>query len=136
MALLPTVIFFCPCFSLSFRSLLHLPLSHPLPSPPPPSQFINVYDAPYEMAGGYWPHFHARVIAAIVIQQITLFGVFALKGAAMQSILIIPLLLFTVVYHVVFINAPFRANFDKLALEVRWLARDEHRSFHSIPSHV
>ncbi|CAI5534754.1 unnamed protein product [Closterium sp. Naga37s-1] len=45
------------------------------------NQMINVYNAEYETAGAYWPHFHSRLIASMIIQHLTLIGIFALKEA-------------------------------------------------------
>lgn len=41
---------------------------------------INVYEPDYDSAAAYWPHVHSRIITALVIEQLTLLGVFSLKG--------------------------------------------------------
>ncbi|CAI5477796.1 unnamed protein product [Closterium sp. Yama58-4] len=81
------------------------------------NQMINVYNAEYETAGAYWPHFHARLIASMIIQHLTLIGIFALKEAKLQVWFLIPLPILTVAFHYVFINGPFDSNFSKYALE-------------------
>ncbi|CAM6040397.1 unnamed protein product [Sphagnum compactum] len=43
-------------------------------------QVINVYDAPYESAGGFWPHVHGHIIAALIIEHLTLIGLFLIQG--------------------------------------------------------
>ncbi len=44
------------------------------------AQVINVYDAPYESAGGFWPHVHGHIIAALIIEHLTLIGLFLIQG--------------------------------------------------------
>jgi len=43
-------------------------------------QVINVYDSEYESAGAFWPHVHGRIIAALILEHITLIGIFLIKG--------------------------------------------------------
>lgn len=43
-------------------------------------QVINVYDPEYESAGAFWPHVHGRIIAALILEHITLIGIFLIKG--------------------------------------------------------
>jgi hypothetical protein len=43
-------------------------------------QIINVYDASYDSAAAFWPHVHSRIVAAMIIEQLTLIGVFIVKG--------------------------------------------------------
>ncbi|GJP41199.1 hypothetical protein CLOM_g874 [Closterium sp. NIES-68] len=81
------------------------------------NQMINVYNAEYETAGAYWPHFHARLIASMIIQHLTLIGVLALKEASTQVWFLIPLPIVTIAFHYVFIDGPFNSNFSKYALE-------------------
>lgn len=43
-------------------------------------QIINVYDPEYESAGAFWPHVHGRIIAALILEHVTLIGIFLIKG--------------------------------------------------------
>lgn len=43
-------------------------------------QIINVYDSAYESAGSFWPHVHGRIIAALIIEHVTLISLFLVKG--------------------------------------------------------
>ena len=44
------------------------------------AQVINVYNAHYESGGGFWPHIHGRIITALVIEHLTLIGLFLVQG--------------------------------------------------------
>lgn len=43
-------------------------------------QVINVYDPVYESAGAFWPHVHGRIIASLLLEHLTLIGLFLAKG--------------------------------------------------------
>ncbi|CAI5950966.1 unnamed protein product [Closterium sp. NIES-64] len=81
------------------------------------NQIINVYCPRYEMAGAFWPHFHARLVAAMLVQQVTLGGILSLKDAPTQACCLIPLPFVTIIVHWAFIRGQFHSTFSKLALE-------------------
>jgi hypothetical protein len=39
-----------------------------------------VYDPVYESAGAFWPHVHGRIIASLILEHLTLIGLFLVKG--------------------------------------------------------
>eukprot|EP00850_Spirogloea_muscicola_P008191 SM000043S15819 [mRNA] locus=s43:323436:330226:+ [translate_table: standard] len=81
------------------------------------NQVINVYEPSYESAASYWPHIHGRLIAAQVIQQLTLIGLFSIKKAKLQGPFLIPLPILTVLFHYVFCKGEYENAFHRLALE-------------------
>ncbi|GJP40668.1 hypothetical protein CLOM_g323, partial [Closterium sp. NIES-68] len=81
------------------------------------NQFINVYCARYEMAGAFWPHFHARLVAAMLVQQVALVGILLLKDSRTQAWCLLPLPFVTLIFHYAFIDGQFTSTFSKLALE-------------------
>ncbi|CAM6120738.1 unnamed protein product [Calypogeia fissa] len=44
------------------------------------NQVINVYDPDYDSAAAFWPHVHSRIIVGLILEQLTLIGVFTIKG--------------------------------------------------------
>ncbi|KAL2613464.1 hypothetical protein R1flu_025156 [Riccia fluitans] len=44
------------------------------------NQVINVYDADYDSGAAFWPQVHSRIITAMIIEQLTLIGLFTIKG--------------------------------------------------------
>ncbi|BBN15907.1 hypothetical protein Mp_7g01840 [Marchantia polymorpha subsp. ruderalis] len=44
------------------------------------NQVINVYDPDYDSGAAFWPHVHGRIIVAMIIEQLTLIGLFTIKG--------------------------------------------------------
>ncbi|CAI5534792.1 unnamed protein product [Closterium sp. Naga37s-1] len=81
------------------------------------NQIINVYCSRYEMAGAFWPHFDARLVAAMLVQQVTLGGILSLKDAPSQACCLLPLPFVTLIVHWAFIRGQFSSTFSKLALE-------------------
>lgn len=39
-----------------------------------------MYDPEYESAGAFWTHVHGRIIAALIIEHLTLIGLFLVNG--------------------------------------------------------
>lgn len=39
-----------------------------------------MYDPIYESAGAFWPHVHGRIIAALILEHLTLIGLFLVQG--------------------------------------------------------
>ncbi|KAM7530815.1 hypothetical protein LguiB_034225 [Lonicera macranthoides] len=62
-------------------------------------QIINVYNQEYESAAAFWPDVHGRVIAALVISQILLMGLFTTKEAAQSTPFLIALPVLTIWFH-------------------------------------
>lgn len=62
-------------------------------------QIINVYNQEYESAAAFWPDVHGRVITALVISQICLFGLLATKDSAQSTPLLLVLAVLTIWFH-------------------------------------
>ncbi|KAM4101280.1 hypothetical protein ACJW30_05G131700 [Castanea mollissima] len=43
------------------------------------NQALNVYVPSYESYGRMWPHLHTRILAALILHQVTMFGYFGVK---------------------------------------------------------
>ncbi|KAF5198328.1 Csc1-like protein erd4, partial [Thalictrum thalictroides] len=54
------------------------------------NQALKVYVPSYESYGRMWPHMHARILAALIIYQVTMVGYFSIKQF-LYSPLVIPL---------------------------------------------
>eukprot|EP00475_Leptophrys_vorax_P044843 TRINITY_DN9126_c0_g1_i1.p1 TRINITY_DN9126_c0_g1~~TRINITY_DN9126_c0_g1_i1.p1 ORF type:complete len:902 (-),score=75.20 TRINITY_DN9126_c0_g1_i1:288-2732(-) len=81
------------------------------------NQILNVYNAEYQTAGFFWPHFHLRLMAFMLIQQVTLIGIFVLKSADLQFWFLLPLPFVSIAWHVIAIHGPYNSVFFKYALE-------------------
>ncbi|XP_030533231.1 calcium permeable stress-gated cation channel 1-like [Rhodamnia argentea] len=77
-------------FILVFFSLAYVVFRH---------QIINVYNQEYESAAAFWPDVHGRVIVALVISQLLLFGLMATKEAATSTPFLIALPVLTISFH-------------------------------------
>lgn len=62
-------------------------------------QIINVYNQEYESGAAFWPDVHGRIIAALIISQLLLFGLLTTKQAAMSAPFIIALPVLTLGFH-------------------------------------
>ncbi|XP_020272404.1 CSC1-like protein At3g21620 isoform X2 [Asparagus officinalis] len=65
-------------------------------------QIINVYNQEYESAAAFWPAVHGRIITALVIAQLLLFGLLSTKAAAQSTpflVVLIALPVFTFSFH-------------------------------------
>ena len=65
-------------------------------------QALNVYVPSYESYGRMWPHMHTRILAALILHQVTMFGYFGVKKFSYAPFiisLIIPSLIFGFVCH-------------------------------------
>ncbi|KAK1318924.1 hypothetical protein QJS10_CPB04g00749 [Acorus calamus] len=62
-------------------------------------QIINVYNQEYESAAAFWPDVHGRIIYALVISQVLLFGLLGTKKAAQSTPLLIALPILTIAFH-------------------------------------
>lgn len=80
-------------------------------------QIINVYVQEYESGGAFWPHIHGRIIACVIIQQVSLFGIMATKKAKKSTPLLLLLPVLTIAFHLYCKNR-FEPAFRKYPLEV------------------
>lgn len=79
-------------------------------------QIINVYNQEYESAGAFWPQFHARVIASLLISQLLLLGLLSTKKAASSTPVLTILPVLTLWFHNYCKNR-FEPAFRKYPLE-------------------
>eukprot|EP00250_Pteridium_aquilinum_P020870 c24973_g1_i1 orf=201-2528(+) len=79
-------------------------------------QMINVYVQEYESGGAFWPHIHGRIIACVIIQQVSLFGILLTKKASKSTPLLILLPVFTIAFNMYCKNR-FEPAFRKYPLE-------------------
>lgn len=63
------------------------------------NQVINVYEPKYESSAAFWPLIHRHVVVALLITHITLIGLFSIKRSAASTPLLLPLPIFTLVFH-------------------------------------
>ncbi|GAV76417.1 DUF221 domain-containing protein/RSN1_TM domain-containing protein [Cephalotus follicularis] len=80
------------------------------------NQALKVYVPSYESNGRMWPHIHKRIIAALLLYQVTMFGYFAVKEFYYAPILI-PLIIITLIFAYV-CSMKFYRFFRCTALEV------------------
>ncbi|XP_020579342.1 CSC1-like protein RXW8 isoform X2 [Phalaenopsis equestris] len=63
------------------------------------NQMLNVYRTKYESGGQLWPVVHNTTIFSLVLAQIIALGVFGLKKSTVASGFMIPLVIFTLLFH-------------------------------------
>ncbi|KAK3126371.1 hypothetical protein QOZ80_7AG0555560 [Eleusine coracana subsp. coracana] len=80
------------------------------------NQVLRVYVPSYESNGRMWPHMHNRIIAALVVYQITMIGVIPLKEFYYSPILV-PLLPMSIIFAYI-CHMRFYPSFTKTPLEV------------------
>ncbi|GJN24505.1 hypothetical protein PR202_gb12249 [Eleusine coracana subsp. coracana] len=80
------------------------------------NQVLRVYVPSYESNGRMWPHMHNRIIAALVVYQITMIGVIPLKKFYYSPILV-PLLPMSIIFAYI-CHMRFYPSFTKTPLEV------------------
>ena len=79
-------------------------------------QALKVYVPSYESYGQMWPHMHTRIMAALIIYQITMFGYSALKEFYYAPLLL-PLIAMSFIFAYVCTNRFYQA-FAHTPLEV------------------
>ena len=86
-------------------------------------QLIYAMDQPQHATGGAWPMICYRIILGIVVFQVTMAGVLALRSAFTQAVLVIPLVLSTAWY-----SYGFRNQFEPFTrfISLRSIRRGEH----------
>ncbi|KAK4589079.1 hypothetical protein RGQ29_019903 [Quercus rubra] len=80
------------------------------------NQALKVYVPAYESYGRMWPHMHKRILAALIIYQLTMFGYFGAK-----QFIYVPLLLPAIILSLIFgyvCSKKFYRFFRDTALEV------------------
>ncbi|XP_010245168.1 PREDICTED: CSC1-like protein ERD4 [Nelumbo nucifera] len=80
------------------------------------NQALKVYVPSYESYGRMWPHVHSRILAALIIYQITMLGYFAVKKFFYTPILI-PLPVLSLMFGFV-CSKKFYKSFQSTPLEV------------------
>lgn len=79
-------------------------------------QALKVYVPSYESYGRMWPHLHGRILASLVLCQLTMFGYLAAKKFP-YTLIMIPGIVFSVVFAFV-CRHKFYRFFHDTALEV------------------
>eukprot|EP00898_Chlorokybus_atmophyticus_P005530 jgi/Chlat1/5979/Chrsp4S06187 len=99
---------------------------------------LNVYERTYESGGKLWPLVHNRVLAGLLIAQLTLIGVFGLKAASHQVLILLPLPFMTLAYYL-WSNSRFMKPCKYLSLDtarwvdsLEWLSQDEDAALESV----
>ncbi|KAL1205082.1 CSC1-like protein ERD4 [Cardamine amara subsp. amara] len=80
------------------------------------NQALKVYVPSYESYGRMWPHIHTRILAALFLFQVVMFGYFGTK-LFVYTILLVPLIVATLIFGYV-CRQKFYAGFQHTALEV------------------
>ncbi|XP_077243829.1 CSC1-like protein ERD4 [Tasmannia lanceolata] len=80
------------------------------------NQALNVYIPSYESNGRMWPHMHTRILAALILYQVTMFGYFGLKKF-LYAPLVIPLIIMSFIFAYV-CNKRFYLAFCFTPLEI------------------
>jgi len=80
------------------------------------NQVLKVYVPSYESYGRMWPHMYTRIMASLVLYQVTMFGYFGVKQFPYAAILI-PLVVVSGIFYFV-CNRKFYRSFQSTALEV------------------
>ncbi|KAK4778694.1 hypothetical protein SAY86_006222 [Trapa natans] len=79
-------------------------------------QALKVYVPSYESYGRMWPHMQARILASLVLYQLTMFGYFGAKKFP-YTVILIPVIVFSLVFAYV-CKRKFYRFFQDTALEV------------------
>ncbi|KAK2973056.1 hypothetical protein RJ640_005423 [Escallonia rubra] len=80
------------------------------------NQALKVYVPSYESYGRMWPHIHTRILAALILYQVTMFGYFGVKKFHFTPVLI-PLPILSFIFAFICRNRFYRF-FQCTALEV------------------
>jgi len=80
-------------------------------------QVIYVYEPKYESAAAFWPSIHRHVIIALIINHITLIGLFSVKKAFASTPFLVPLPVLTIMFHL-FCSQKFYPAFQNYPLQV------------------
>lgn len=80
------------------------------------NQILKVYVPKYESYGKMWPHIHTRIVASLLLFQVTMLGYFGVKKFHYTPI-ILPLPIITIIFSIV-CSKKFYRFFQCTALEV------------------
>ncbi|CAN8303880.1 unnamed protein product [Cochlearia groenlandica] len=80
------------------------------------NQALKVYVPSYESNGRMWPHIHTRILAALFLFQVVMFGYLGVKFFV-WAVLVVPLIVATLVFGYV-CRLKFYGGFEHTALEV------------------
>lgn len=80
-------------------------------------QVIYVYEPKYESAASFWPSIHRNVIIGLIINHITLIGLFSVKKAFASTPFLVPLPVLTIMFHL-FCTQKFYPSFKNYPLQV------------------
>lgn len=80
-----------------------------------------MYDQKYESGGAFWPHLHTRIIACLVIQQISLMGLLGTQSAKISTPVLLLLPVLTIAFHIYCKNR-FEPAFSRYPLEVSMIS--------------
>lgn len=81
------------------------------------NQALKVYVPSYESYGRMWPHIHARILASLVVYQLTMIGFFSVKKFYYGPPLLVPLPILSFIFAYI-CNKHFYLNFRFTPLEV------------------
>ncbi|KAJ6754128.1 putative MEMBRANE PROTEIN DUF221-RELATED [Salix purpurea] len=81
------------------------------------NQALKVYVPSFESYGKMWPHINARVLAALILFQVTIFGYLGLKKFSSRALFLIPLPILSLLFAYV-CKKKFYRSFCDTALEV------------------
>ncbi|KAJ6775946.1 putative MEMBRANE PROTEIN DUF221-RELATED [Salix koriyanagi] len=81
------------------------------------NQALKVYVPSFESYGKMWPHINARVLAALILFQVTIFGYLGLKKFSSRALFLIPLPILSLLFAYV-CKKKFYRSFSDTALEV------------------
>ncbi|CAK7350162.1 unnamed protein product [Dovyalis caffra] len=99
------------------------------------NQALKVYVPSFESYGRMWPHIHTRIIASLLLYQVTMFGYFGVKRFSFCTLFLIPLpilsLLFTYVCRKKFYRSFSNTPLEVASFELKEIPNMEHvfRSF-------
>ncbi|RCH87313.1 hypothetical protein CU098_002932, partial [Rhizopus stolonifer] len=80
-------------------------------------QFLYVYFRPYEAAGRLWTMVIPRIIFTMVLFQLTMMGLFILRGSYILAGLVVPLVFFTFLFRYV-LNCAYEQNGQNLPMQL------------------
>ncbi|KAI9482660.1 MAG: hypothetical protein EXX96DRAFT_555188 [Benjaminiella poitrasii] len=80
-------------------------------------QFLYVYFRPYEVAGKLWTMIIPRIIFTLVLFQLTMMGLFLLRGSYILGGLMVPLIFFTFLFRYI-LERGYRHNAQNVPMQL------------------
>ncbi|KAJ6314553.1 hypothetical protein OIU78_018100 [Salix suchowensis] len=77
------------------------------------NQALKVYVPSFERYGKMWPHINARVLAALILFQVTIFGYLGLKKFSSRALFLIPLPILSLLFAYVYLYIPPSLSSEK-----------------------